>query len=140
MLSSVSGVEKLLRTTALTNGKEKNEGKTKEKESLQKSGLRSMKKTYIRPTQDPLLDEKVFWMIKDSIKSELPLDSPKFVITLPNDYILAIERKFISLYEADGHEIDLKDYDSVGIGRKTTVCEVKHVNYRNRDYVLIFGN
>jgi hypothetical protein len=79
-------------------------------------------------------------MVKDSMKSKLKLDDPKFVIALPNEYILAIERKCISLYESDGHEINIKDYDSSGIGKKTTLVEVKHVNFNAKDYILIFGN
>ena len=104
------------------------------------SGAKEDKKVFIRPTQQSGLDEKVFWMVKDSMKSELSLDSPKFVITLPNDYILAVQRKCISLYETDGHEIDLKDYDSAGISKKTTLVEVKHVHFNGKDYVMIFGN
>lgn len=68
------------------------------------------------------------------------MNCPKFVVILPNDYLLAIERKCISLYQIDGMNIDLKDYDSVGLGKKMTVAEVKPFVYDTTTYVAIFVN
>lgn len=69
------------------------------------------------------------------------LDNPKAALVLPNNYLIAIERKYINLYQIEENlGLSLKDFDSNGLGKKFTFTEIKHVNYKGRDYALIFGN
>ena len=61
-------------------------------------GLKISSLTFCRPVKYSLKDEKVFWLIKNSIKKKLKLDNPKATLILPNDYFLTIERKYINFY------------------------------------------
>ena len=54
--------------------------------------------TFCRPVKYSLKDEMVFWMMRNKTKKKLKLDNPKAVLVLPNDYFIAIERKYINLY------------------------------------------
>ena len=90
IIKTIDGVEKVLRLTTITQTEQAKKFKTLTHLETTKFGFKNNKKTYIRPTQNPYSDEKVFWMVKDSLKSKLKLDDPKFVIALPNEYILAI--------------------------------------------------
>lgn len=77
------------------------------------------------------------------------MDSATFVITFNNSLnnlsegdqlIIAIERKCLTLYQLDGEDVVLRDFDSVSLEKKLTVIEMKHVQYMSRNYVLIFCN
>lgn len=52
--------------------------------------------------------------------------------------LVAIERKCLTLYEVEGSDVLLKDFDSVSLEKRLTVIEMKHVQYLSRSYVLIF--
>lgn len=34
----------------------------------------------------------------------------------------------------------LKDYDSIGIGNRLILVDLCHLKYKNKDYLLVFGN
>ena len=34
----------------------------------------------------------------------------------------------------------MKDFDSIRIGNQLIVVELQHLKYKNKDYLLIFGN
>lgn len=70
----------------------------------------------------------------------LGLDRPSKVIIINNQLVAAVERKCITLYHIHDEHLMLKDFDSVGIGNKLIVVELCHVCYKNRDYLLVFGN
>ena len=53
---------------------------------------------------------------------------------------MTIERKFLTLYQIDNEEIQLKDFDSVSLEKKLIVVEMKHIQYEGKHYVIIFGN
>ena len=75
------------------------------------------------------------------MKKKLKLDNPKATLILPNDFIMTIERKYINLYEIDENlDLSLKDFDSSGIGKKFSFVDMKHLMYKNKHYVIIFGN
>jgi len=96
---------------------------------------------FCRPFKHATKDEKVFWLMKHKQKSKMNLDNPKAALVLPNNYLIAIERKYINLYQIEENlGLSLKDFDSNGLGKKFTFTEIKHVNYKGRDYALIFGN
>lgn len=79
--------------------------------------------------------------MKGKQKQKLSLDNPQGVLILPNEYLIAIERKYINLYQIeDKLGVSLKDFDSNGLGKKFTYVDVKHVSNKGHDYVLIFGN
>lgn len=54
--------------------------------------------------------------------------------------LVAIEKKSITLYHIHDEHLMLKDFDSVGIGSKLVLCELTYVNYKARNYLLVFGN
>ncbi len=54
--------------------------------------------------------------------------------------IVAVEKKCLTLYQLDGLELQLKDFDSVSLGKKFTCVEIKHFYYNNTNYLLVFGN
>ena len=96
---------------------------------------------FCRPVKYSLKDEKVFWIMRDKNKKKLKLDNPKATLILPNDYFMTIERKYINLYEVDENlDLSLKDFDSSGIGKKFSFVDMKHLTYKNKNYVIIFGN
>ena len=71
---------------------------------------------------------------------DLTLDKPSKVIVINNKYLLAIEKKCITLYRIHEEHIITKDFNSVGIENHFIVVELQHLKYKNKDYVLIFGN
>ena len=54
--------------------------------------------------------------------------------------MVAIEKKCITLYRIHNEHLVIKDFDSVGIGNQFIVIELQHLKYKNKDYLLIFGN
>ena len=45
------------------------------------------------------------------------------------------------MYEIDENlDLSLKDFDSSGIGKKFSFVDMKHLVYKNKHYVIIFGN
>ena len=68
-------------------------------------------------------------MIKNKQKIKLSLDNPQGVLVLPNQFLIAIERKYINLYQIEQKlSVSLKDFDSNGLGKKFTYVDVKHVH------------
>lgn len=54
--------------------------------------------------------------------------------------IIAVEKKCLTLYHLDGIQIHLKDFDTVSLGKKFIIVDIKHINYNNTNYILVFGN
>ncbi len=34
----------------------------------------------------------------------------------------------------------VKDYDSIGVGNRLVIVDAQHVEYKDRDFILFFGN
>lgn len=34
----------------------------------------------------------------------------------------------------------VKDFDAIGIGNKLILVDIYHINYKKKDYLLVFGN
>ena len=54
--------------------------------------------------------------------------------------MVAIEKICITLYRIHNEHLIIKDFDSVGIGSQFIVVELQHLKYKNKDYLLVFGN
>lgn len=34
----------------------------------------------------------------------------------------------------------VKDFDAIGIGNRLILVDIYHINYKKKDYLLVFGN
>ena len=74
-------------------------------------------------------------------KRELALDQPsKLVVMNGLSLIAAVEKKCITLYRIYNGRLILKDFDSIGIGSRLMLVELRELRYKGKDYLLVFGN
>lgn len=57
-----------------------------------------------------------------------------------NKQLVAVEKKCVSLYSLQGTHLVVKDYDSIGVGNRMVIVDAQHVQYKDRDFILFFGN
>ena len=62
------------------------------------------------------------------------------MIIINNRFLVAVEKKCITLSRIHNEHLIIKDFDSIGIGSQLVVVELQHLKYKDRDYLLIFGN
>ena len=52
----------------------------------------------------------------------------------------AVEGRSVTLYCIHELNLILKDFDSVTMGNRLMIVEISHLCYKDRDYLLVFGN
>ena len=57
-----------------------------------------------------------------------------------NLHVVAVEKKCITLYKIQGEQLMVKDFDAIGIGNRLILVDIYHINYKKKDYLLVFGN
>lgn len=96
LIKSLGNVESLISTLKFLKLKDKT-GKMLNINQQAQTDISTL--IFCRPVKHNLKDEKVFWVMKNKMKQKLNLDNPKGVLVLPSSYLIAIERKYINLYQ-----------------------------------------